>query len=391
MSPTSAEPPHPERAAGPEQAVDPERAVARQQGAPADRGRATCAEDGQAAQAEHPEAAGAERLRATRTDHGRAAHVEQSGPDGDAEPNGPVVSRQEFDRIFEAVRTWGRWDPADRGAWNRVTEEHVRRATGHVRSGLVVPMALPWNTRPGPDNRKPALHHMTDLGDVESPEPTTHKDFLAADYHGKGVTHLDALSHIAYRGRLYDGRAAHESVDAAGARFGTVAALGPLVTTGVLLDLPAVLGVRWLEPGRAVRAKDVLAAEEALGVTIGAGDAVLLRSGQVRRRAELGAWDPDTASAGFHVDALPLLAERGVCLLGGDGDSDVRPSPVPGVHSPVHALAVTAMGVPLLDNLDLEALAAATAEAGRYTFLLVVAPLNVPGGTGSPVNPVAVL
>ncbi|MET8948430.1 cyclase family protein [Streptomyces sp. NPDC004542] len=305
--------------------------------------------------------------------------------------NGPAVSRPEFDAVFEAVRTWGRWFPADRGAWNRVTGDHVRRAVAAVRSGTVVPMALPWNTRAGPDNPRPALHHMTDLGDVERPEPSTHKDFVAVDYHGKGVTHLDALCHIAYRGRLYDGRTAREAVDAAGARFGTVSALGPLVTRGVLLDLPAVFGVRWLEPGQAVHARDVIAAEEALGVTIGEGDALLLRSGQVRRRRELGAWDPGTAGAGFHVDAVPLLAERGIALLGGDGDSDVRPSPVDGVHSPVHALAVAAMGVPLLDNLDLEALSAATAEAGRYAFLLVVAPLNVPGGTGSPVTPVAVL
>ncbi|MGW2638201.1 cyclase family protein [Streptomyces sp. NPDC001348] len=311
------------------------------------------------------------------------------GPAGTG--SGPAVSRGEFDAMFAAVRTWGRWVPADRGAWNRVTADRVRRATAAVRSGTVVPLALPWNTRAGPDNRRPALHHMTDLGDVERPEPSTHKDFIAADYHGKGVTHLDALSHIAYRGQLYDGRTAREAVDAAGARFGTVAALGPLVTRGVLLDLPAVLGVRWLEPGQAVHAADVIAAEQALGVTIGEGDAVLLRSGHVRRRAELGAWDPDTGSAGFHVDALPLLAERGVALLGGDGDSDVRPSPVDGVHSPVHALAVAAMGVPLLDNLDLEALSAATAEAGRHEFLLVVAPLNIPGGTGSPVTPVAVL
>lgn len=289
------------------------------------------------------------------------------------------------------MRTWGTWEPADRGACNRVTGDHVRRAAAAVRSGTVVPMALPWNTRAGPDNRKPALHHMTDLGDVESPEPSTHKDFIGVDYHGKGVTHLDALCHIAYRGQLYDGRTAHEAVDASGARFGTVSALGPLVTRGVLLDLPAVFGIRWLEPGQAVHAPDVRAAEQALGVTIGEGDAVLLRSGHVRRRRELGAWDPGTASAGLHVDAVPLLAERGIALLGGDGDSDVRPSPVDGVHSPVHALAVAAMGVPLLDNLDLEALSAATAEAGRYEFLLVVAPLNIPGGTGSPVTPVAVL
>ncbi|MFI1032490.1 cyclase family protein [Streptomyces sp. NPDC020951] len=317
--------------------------------------------------------------------------AEDAGIELSGAGNGPAVSRREFDAVFEAVRTWGRWTPADRGAWNRVTADHVRRAMARVRSGTVVPMALPWNTEPGPDNRRPALHHMTDLGDVESPEPTAYKDFLAVDHHGKAVTHLDALCHIAYRGRLYDGRTAHEVVDAAGARFGAVSALGPLVTTGVLLDLPAALGVPWLEPGRAVHAQDVIAVEEALGVTIGEGDAVLLRSGHVRRRTELGAWDSGAGSAGFHVDAVPLLAERGIALLGGDGDSDVRPSPVAGVHSPVHTLAVAAMGVPLLDNLDLEALSAATAEAGRYTFLFLVSPLNVPGGTGSPVTPVAVL
>lgn len=320
-----------------------------------------------------------------------------ASPEGGPDPcptgarNGPAVSRRDFDALFAEVRTWGRWTPADRGAWNRVTAERVRRATAAVRSGRIVPLALPWNTVPGPDNPRPALHHMTDLGDVESPEPATHKDFIAADYHGKSVTHLDALCHVSYRGQLYDGRAARDVVGAAGARFGAVPALGPLVTRGVLLDLPAVLGVRWLEPGLAVHAEDVLAAERTHGVRIGEGDAVLVRCGRTRRRAELGAWDPGTACAGLHVDAVPLLAERGIALLGGDGDNDVRPSPVAGVHSPVHTLAVAAMGVPLLDNLDLEALSAATAGAGRYEFLLVVAPLDIPGGTGSPVNPVAVL
>ncbi|MFD7631720.1 cyclase family protein [Streptomyces sp. NPDC059851] len=305
--------------------------------------------------------------------------------------SGPRVSRREFDALFAAVRTWGRWAEADRGAWNRVTPDGVRRAAALVRSGTVVRLGLPWNTRPGPDNDKPALHYMSDLGDVEPPEPATHKDFLGVDYHGKAVSHLDALSHVAYRGLLYEGRPAREVVDAGGARFGAVAALGPLVAKGVLLDLPAVLGVDWLEPGHAVRARDVLATEAALGVRIDEGSAVLLRSGRFRRRRELGPWDVAAASAGFHVDAVPLLAERAVSLLGGDGDSDLRPSPVEGVHSPVHALAVAAMGVPLLDNLDLEALAAACAGAGRHEFMIVVAPLNVPGGTGSPVDPVAVL
>ncbi|MFF7726851.1 cyclase family protein [Streptomyces sp. NPDC008001] len=305
--------------------------------------------------------------------------------------NGPAVTRAEFDDLFESVRAWERWTPADRGAWNRVGEEHVRRAAALVRTGTVVPLGRPWDTAAGPDNGRPALHYMSDLGDVEAPEPATHKDFIGADYHGKAVSHLDALSHVAYRGRLYGGGAARELVGAGGARFGSVAALGPLVTRCVFLDLPAVLGVPWLEPGRAVRAADVTAAEEALGTEIGEGDAVLLRTGRFRRRRELGAWDASAACAGFHVDAVPLLAGRGIALLGGDGDSDVRPSPVEGVHSPVHALAVAAMGVPLLDNLDLEELSAAASATERYAFMLVVAPLNIPGGTGSPVNPVAVL
>ncbi|MFJ9413716.1 cyclase family protein [Streptomyces sp. NPDC101227] len=305
--------------------------------------------------------------------------------------NGPAVSRREFDALFEAVRTWGRWTPADRGAWNRVTPERVLRASALVRSGTVVPMGRPWDTAAGPDNAKPALHYMSELGDIDASEPSAHKDFIAVDYHGKAVSHLDALSHIAYRGRLYDGHPSRELIGSAGARFGAVSALGPLVTKGVLLDLPAVSGCAWLEPGRAVHAEDIVAAEQALGVTIGEGDALLLRSGGLRRRRELGAWNLDAASAGLHVDAMPLLAERGITVLGGDGDSDVRPSPVEGLHSPVHALAIAAMGVPLLDNLDLEALAAACADTGRYEFLLLVAPLNIPGGTGSPVNPVAVL
>ncbi len=305
--------------------------------------------------------------------------------------NGPPVSRREFDTLFETLRTWGRWTPADRGAWNRVTADHVRRAAALVRSGTVVPMARPWDTAHAPDNTKPALHYMSDLGDVEPPEPSTHKDFIGVDYHGKGASHLDALSHIAYRGQLYDGGTAGELVGAGGARFGDVAALGPLVTRGVLLDLPAVRGIPWLEPGQAVHAADITAAEAALGVEIAEGDAVLLRVGRFRRRREVGPWNADAACAGLHARAVPLLAERGITLLGGDGDSDVRPSPVEGVHSPVHALAVAAMGVPLLDNLDLEALSAACVATGRHTFLLAVAPLNIPGGTGSPVNPVAVL
>ncbi|MBT8162897.1 cyclase family protein [Arthrobacter sp. GN70] len=300
------------------------------------------------------------------------------------------MNRREFEDVFEKVKTWGTYPDPSAGAWQTVTAASVTEAASLVRSGRVVTTALPWNTVSGPSNANPALHYMTDLGVREAPEPSCNKDFIGVDYHGKAVSHLDALSHIAYKGMLYEGQASRDVVTATGADFGSVSSLGPLVAPAVLLDFTVLFDVPWLEPGTAIHAEDILAAEARLGVQINQGDAVLIRTGHFRRARELGAWDSSDLSAGLHVDCMPLLAERGISVLGGDGDSDVRPSPTPGIHSPVHILAITAMGLPLLDNLDLEALGAACAEEDRYRFMLVVAPLNIPRGTGSPVNPLAV-
>ena len=307
--------------------------------------------------------------------------------------NGPRLSQAEFDELFDQLKTWRTGTPTDeRGTLSAITPQIVQAALGVPRTGQTVSLALPINRTAGPDNARPALHHMVDLGDIEAPEPTAHKDFLGLDYHGKAVTHLDAVCHIAYRNELYGGVPTSAAFSSLGSTWAAVPNLATgLVLRGVLIDMPRALGIDWLEPGTAVRAADLARAEEALEISIGAGDAVLLRSGHGARRAALGPWNSDNASAGLHVDAMPMLRERGVALLGGDGDSDVRPSPVAGVHSPIHALALTALGMPLLDNLDLEPLSAACAQAGRHEFLLVVAPLVVPYGTGSPVNPLAVL
>lgn len=304
----------------------------------------------------------------------------------------PEVSVEDFDEVFQQVSRWGAYDDPSRGAWNKVGPQQAVEAARLVTSGTTVQMGLPWNTVSGVDNPSPALHMMVELGDREPAEPTCNKDFLGVAFHGKSVSHLDALSHIAYKGQLFDGNTSSEVVNATGTSFGDVAALGHFVAPCVLLDFAAVQGVDWVEPGTAFHAEDILAAEEALGVQIQPGDAVLVRSGHFGRRAALGAWNPDVeGSAGLHVDAMPLLAERGITLLGGDGDSDVRPSPTPGIGSPIHVLAITAMGVPLLDNLELEALGRACAAEQKYRFMLCVAPLSVPRGTGGPVNPIAVL
>lgn len=306
---------------------------------------------------------------------------------------GERLDRAAFDRLFQQVSNWGRFGPDDeRGALNHLRPEHVRRAVALVTEGRSVSLSRPFDTEPGPDNTKPALHYMSNLGDRDEPEPTANMDFVGVDYHGKAVSHLDALCHIVYRGQLYQGRASSDVVGSTGSSFGAVTNLADgIVGRGVLLDAAAAEGVQWLEPGRALLPGDLEAIEARLGVRVGPGDIVLVRSGQFARRAALGPWDSNAASAGLDPLAMPWLAERQVAVLGGDGDSDARPSRVEGVSSPIHVLAIVAMGMSLLDNLDLERLSAECARLGRYEFCFVAAPLVVPGGTGSPVNALALL
>jgi len=159
----------------------------------------------------------------------------------------------------------------------------------------------------------------------------------------------------------------------------------------VLLDIPRTRGVPWLKPGDSVTVDDVLAAERDQGVRVGRGDIVFVRVGHRSRRNEEGPWDAAQSRAGLHPSVLPVLAERQIAVLGGDGNNDTAPSPVAGVDFPVHVLAVNALGLHLLDYLQFTDLAMTCAAVGRWSFLCVIAPLRLPTSTGSPVNPIAVL
>lgn len=164
-----------------------------------------------------------------------------------------------------------------------------------------------------------------------------------------------------------------------------------IVGRGVLLDIPALRGVPWLEPGDCVTAADLAAAQKAQQVDVGPGDLLFVRVGHRRRREELGPWDVAGSRAGLHPAAVEYLAERGVAALGSDGNSDTAPSVVEGVAFPVHVLAINAMGLHLLDYLQFDDVLPVCEAAGRWSFLCLVAPLRLPGGTGSPINPIAVL
>lgn len=304
----------------------------------------------------------------------------------------PRLDESAFDRLYDDVSNWGRWGSGDsRGTLNHLTPAMVTAAGALAQEGRTVSLAHELDTAVGPDNTKPALHYMTQRADLDDTEPRVNTDFLGIDFHGKSVTHLDALCHVNFRGNLYNAVDSAACVSSAGSTFGSVTTMSAgIVGRGVLLDIPRSRQQEWLEPGTAVLPNELATVAEEAGVAVDRGDLVLIRTGARRRREILGSWDPADFSAGLYPTSMRWLHERDIAVLGADGDSDARPSPVENIDSPIHALALSAMGMPLVDNMNLEQVAATCAEFQQWQFLCVLAPLRVPGGTGSPVNPIAV-
>jgi kynurenine formamidase len=302
------------------------------------------------------------------------------------------MSAEAFSTLFDDLCTWGAWGPGDaQGALNYIGPGQVREAAALVSSGRTVGLGLPLDTAVGPDNPSPVVHTMTDFPVAYPAGGTAFScDSFTIECHGDAHSHIDALCHVAFRSSLYNGVEAI-SVTATGASaLGAENLRNGIVGRGILLDIPATRQVAWIEPGDVITAQDLLAAEEAQGVRVSAGDILLCRTGHQRRRRELGAWDAAHLKTGLDPRAMTWVSERQVSAMGSDGDSDTVPSVVEQVDYPVHVLAMCAMGVVLMDCLNLDDLAQACAEERRWEFLLTVAPLVLSRGTGTPVNPIAV-
>jgi len=303
------------------------------------------------------------------------------------------ITKAEFQRLYDQLRARPPWGPADRrGALNYITAETTLAAAGAVKLGRSVSLACPIEYRVTADNPEPARHKMTQTGD-SAPEDglSFAMDQIGMNIHGNADTHIDALSHVIYDGRLYNNRPADIVSDTGAAELSIAAAADGIVGRGVLLDVPRARGVPWLEPGDHVTASDLAAAERDQQVQVGQGDLVFVRVGHRLRRFQLGPWDAADARAGLHPAVLEYAADRKIALLGSDGNNDTAPSTVQGVDFPVHVLAIAALGVQLIDYLDFSALAPLCAEFRQWSFLCVVAPLRLSVATGSPVNPIAIL
>jgi len=189
---------------------------------------------------------------------------------------------------------------------------------------------------------------------------------------------------------MYNG-VSHQTVTPAGcAKSGIQGLKNGIVTRGILIDIPRLKGLPYLEPGTPVFPEDVEAWEKKAGVKVGSGDVIFLRTGRWARRAKVGPWGVSNHAAGFHASIAPWLKARGVALMGSDVAADVVPSLVEGVRLPVHVLTIAGLGMNLFDNQDLEAVAETAAKLNRWEFMLTVAPMPVEGGTGFPVNALAI-
>ena len=332
-----------------------------------------------------------------------------SGPghdDGHGPAQGPT--QEELLGYFTRLSNWGRWGPGDSlGTVNHITDERRARAAGLIRSGVVVSCARPIipgrSADDGPDSIAPQRFMLRTGQGLADPdrvardgvEPGDRQqgaaEYLGYAAHGHRVTHLDGLSHIFWDQMMYNGRpAARVSADRGAVEHDITAVRGGIVTRGILVDAARHRDVPWLGPGDGVTDAELRAILSAAGLTAGAGDALLLRTGYGRKRREQGPDAPAAGNAGWHASCLPSLHGWEVSVLGADTAQDVVPSGYPAVRLPVHAVGIVAMGLPLLDNADFEDLALQCELHQRWEFFFMLAPLPFTGSTSSAVNPLAI-
>ena len=304
-----------------------------------------------------------------------------------------TYTTSEIAELLQKVSNWGRWGADDqRGALNFISNEKRAAAARLVRTGEAISLALPLATRPARDNPAPVTHLMIRSGHVGHPLGSWGcADYFAIEPHGLATTHLDALCHHFYQGKMYNGFD-YTEVDFQGAHKCAIdVARDGIIGRGVLIDIPRIRQVEWVEPGDAIFPEDLVAAERAAHVEVGEGDVMLLRTGRLKLRRAKGV---DAIAGmkmpGLHASCLEWLHQRKIAVLGSDAVSDVLPTPYePPLRMPIHTGTLVMMGVHLIDNADLEPLAEKCAREVRYEFMFSLLPLILERGTASPANPVA--
>lgn len=305
-----------------------------------------------------------------------------------------LVTLETLGRWEKELSNWGRWGPDDqRGTLNLITADKTRQAAALVREGETVTLQhfVTWEKTIDSQTFGPTSHWMSRV-DPNTGEPLFALDEIQFSLHDGMLSHLDALCH--YRTEvdgkylIFNGYPQNLTVDGcedlAVDRMGT-----SYVTRGVLVDIPLMRGVDWLDASTPIYVADLEAWEEFAGITIGSGDALLVRTGRWAKRDAEGPWRYGAGGAGLHASVLPWLRARDVAILVGDAVNDVQPSGVVGIRRPIHQLTQVVLGLPLVDNAYLKDVAATAARLRRWEFLIAIQINSIEGGTASPFNALA--
>jgi len=300
-------------------------------------------------------------------------------------PPRPDPSKAEVQSYLTDRRNWGRWGADDQvGAVNLITPEKRIRAAGLVRSGRAVSLCREFPKNPGLNNPTPAQHFMRT---IDRGTGGAAIDYYGISYHGQASTHLDSLCHVWNENGMWNGRTPKDEIGFDGARFGAITNWSNgIITRGVLLDVPRFRGEPFVTQEKPIHGWELEDVAQAQGVQIEPGDALIVYGGREAWDRVNPQWGSGTSRPGLHASCLPFIRDHDVALLVWDM-MDFQPNGYDLAWS-VHGV-IFAYGVGLVDNALLEPLATACAAEGRYEFLLMVLPLVVPGGTGSPLNPVA--
>jgi kynurenine formamidase len=303
---------------------------------------------------------------------------------------------------------WGRWGPEDElGTLNHIQAEDIVAASRLVKNGRVFSLSIPVDEN-GPQTggfgRFNPIHLMIRDGNAAVTGGTVRDFYGGRDRWIRGTddllilplqsgTQWDALGHIVFENRIYNGYDA-TMVGSKGAIRNDIAnARDRVVGRGVLLDVARSHGRPWLEPGDQIHAQDLEDCARSEGVSVGRGDIVLIRTGQMAQCRDAGSWGTYAAGSapGLALDTAPWIFDRELAAVATDTwGMEVLPNETPDVFQPLHIILIVHTGLLVGEIFDLEALAEACAADGIYEFLLTAAPLPITGGVGSPVNPLAV-
>ena len=297
-----------------------------------------------------------------------------------------------------SLSNWDRWGSEDQlGCLNLITPSKRKQAAALVHDGTPVSCARPIVTEITADVTHQVQRYMVDSGEGRDTDPPERRlarrgaaEFIGMVFHGQTITHIDALSHYSWQGKMYNGTPGNQVTSREGAQSHSIEPAGDgIVTRGVLLDIPAVRGVDWLDPREPVMPEDLDAAERLHRVRVEEGDILLVRTGNYRKRLDTGPVAGTEPGVACQVACVPWFKEKGVAMLGTDTPNDVQPSQYATIGSPLHTMCLVTLGLWLIDNANLEQLAEACRQRDRHDFMLTLAPLPLRNVTGSPVNPIA--